>query len=178
LFQISRIFIEGQDFKHTSDYSKIRSFSANHFDITVTSYLFYILNYPQFLDPFGSNCLFKQKQPYKTSQPRGVWWNRLCFHLQVKYYLHNSILVALNRIAEAENHFSPEECGGIDYASIYRLSITYKAPPFLLPSIGLLRRRIILARSSVAKSTMLPSRGKVLPIPVQLLHSCCPQLDC
>jgi hypothetical protein len=32
----------------------------------------------------------------------------------------SSIPVALNWIAEAENHPSPEECGGIDYASIYR----------------------------------------------------------
>jgi hypothetical protein len=55
-----------------------------------------------------------------SSQPRGVWRNRLCFHLQVKYYLYSSsILVALNWIAEAEDHPSPEECGGIDYASIY-----------------------------------------------------------
>jgi hypothetical protein len=89
-----------------------------------------------------------------------MWRNRLCFHLQVKYYLHSSsILVALNWIAEAENHFSPEECGGIDYASIYRLSITYTAPPFLLPSVGLLRRRIISVQRSVAEKTMLPSAG-------------------
>jgi hypothetical protein len=32
----------------------------------------------------------------------------------------SSIPAALNWIAEAENHPSPEECGGIDYASIYR----------------------------------------------------------
>ncbi len=56
-----------------------------------------------------------------SSQPRGVWRNRLCFHLQVKYYLYSSsIPVTLNWIADAENHPSPEECGGIDYASIYR----------------------------------------------------------
>ncbi len=57
----------------------------------------------------------------ESCQPRGVWRNRLCFYLQVKYYLYSSsILVALNWFAEAENHPSPEECGGIDYASIYR----------------------------------------------------------
>ncbi len=39
----------------------------------------------------------------------------------VKYYLYSSsIRVALNWIAEAENYPSPEECGGIDFASIYR----------------------------------------------------------
>jgi hypothetical protein len=55
-----------------------------------------------------------------------MWRNRLCFYLQVKYYLYSSsILVALNWIAEAENHPSPEECGGIDYASIYMYSIKY-----------------------------------------------------
>jgi hypothetical protein len=66
----SHIFIEGQDFKHTSDYSKIRSFS-----VTISIYnsdliLFYILNQSQFLDPFGSNCLSKQKQPYMCISSR------------------------------------------------------------------------------------------------------------
>jgi hypothetical protein len=63
----------------------------------------------------------------------------------------SSVLVALNWIAEAENHPSPEERGGIDYAPIFRYSITYTAPPFLLLSTVLLRQRIIPAQRSVAE---------------------------
>ncbi len=36
------------------------------------------------------------------------------------YLYSSSILVILNKIAEVENHSSLEECGRVDYASIYR----------------------------------------------------------
>jgi len=60
LFQISRIFIEGYDFKHTSEHFFIRYSYTFHSVITVTSHLFNILKVisvhrPVYLFIFNSN---------------------------------------------------------------------------------------------------------------------------